>query len=287
MFNEFKKIIGQDVYNDYNHYNKVDKLLNMLIFDYEDEELTLRNEIQKSKNIIDLNGKVDFDDKTINSLAYYTKADLYTHISDICLNENMYNVSLNTRKMAISFSKEYIIQAYNNVINSQSDIDLIDLNILIDDWCGVTKDGSNEIELLDSLNTHIDNKYYNDVYNKALFSSDMGISLIIGIVGIIIGHKSVIFVIFVLLALIFYNSCIFYKNYKFKKEKINAMNDEKKQKRMLLLNVICEIVDYYFIYIDSVLNHNEFVKYVESLNYKDYIKLSKQKNNRNIIVERK
>lgn len=285
MMEEFKKLMNEDVYTGYNHFDKIDKLLHMLIFDYDDEELNLKSEIQKNKNIINLNGKIDSDNEIdLNSLLYYEENDLYTHISNISLNDSMYGVNLNTKKMAISFSKDFIIQAYRNITNPKANIDLIDLNIVIDDWIGITKDGSNEIMLLDSLEKHIEGKYSNVIDTKSLFSTNMLISVAVGFVGIILVRKYLWLIILIFVILIAYNSIMFYKNYKDRSNMINQMNDEKNMKKTLLLNVICEIVDYYFIYFDSKKKNDEFIKYIQSLNYNDYIITSKQKKKRNIIM---
>ena len=62
------------------------------------------------------------------------------------------------------------------------------------------------------------------------------------------------------------------------------MNQEKEQKILALICTLAEIVDYYFIYIDSNKQSNEFINYINSLDYKDYIKTSSETNKRNIII---
>ena len=62
------------------------------------------------------------------------------------------------------------------------------------------------------------------------------------------------------------------------------MNKEKEDKVLALICTIAEIVDYYFIFIDSNKQENEFINYIDSLNYKDYIKTSSEANKRNIII---
>ena len=57
--------------------------------------------------------------------------------------------------------------------------------------------------------------------------------------------------------------------------------ETKKQHKTLLSNIIAEIVDYYFIYKDSKKDRDNFINYINSLNYEDYIK---NNNRRNIII---
>lgn len=284
MMNEFKKKMNDGNYDSANHLDKIDKLLNMLIFDYEDEELILKNEIQKSNNIINSGKNVYGDKLNENYLLSYSRNDLYTHISNICLNDNVFDIGMYTKKMALAFSKKYIIEAYKNVSSLDTKIELIDLSIVIDDWVGYTKNGSNELELKDNLIKHIENKYYNDIYNKPLFTKLMIVSILGGILVSVLLYKYLILIIFILLSVLIYNGMVLYRNYKYRQNKIDEMNKEKEDKLMVLMCVISEIVDYYFVYIDSNKQQNEFINYIDSLDYRDYIKTSLETKKRNLII---
>jgi len=284
MMNEFKKKMNDGNYDNANHLDKIDRLLNMLIFDYEDEELILKNEIQKSNNIINSGESVHDDKLNENYLLAYSRNDLYTHISNICLNDNIFDIGMYTKKMAIAFSKEFIIEAYKKVSGLDNKIDLIDLSIVIGDWVGYTKNGSNELELKDNLIKHIENKYYNDIYNKPLFTKWMIVSIIGGILVSVLLYKYLILIIFILLSVLIYNVMVFYSNYKYRQNKIDEMNKEKEDKLMVLMCVISEVVDYYFVYIVSNKQQNQFLNYIDTLNYKDYIRTSLATKKRNLII---
>lgn len=284
MMNEFKKKMNDGDYDSSDHLDKIDKLLNMLIFDYEDEELMLKSEIQKSNNIINLGGNVYDNKLSENYLLSYSRNDFYTHISNICLNDNIFDVGMYTKKMALAFSKEYIIKAYKNISSLGTKIDLIDLSIVIDDWIGYTKDGSNELELKNDLIKHIDNKYYNDIYNKSLFTKGMLISIIVGVLGSMLLYKYLILIILILLSVLVYNVIMLSKNYKYRQNKMDEMNNEKENKLMILMCVIAEIVDYYFVYMDSNKQKDVFINYIGALNYRDYIRTSLETKKRNLII---
>lgn len=284
MMNEFKQMINENQYTNNNQIDKIDKLINMLVFDYEDEELKLKTEIKKSNDIINynedsLNNIVDDNYSLLDD-----RKDLYTHISNICLNENVFNIDIYTKKMALAFSKDYIIQAYQNVSNSNNKVDLQDLTINIDEWQGITKNGKNELELRSDLENHIENKYYNYLHNQKILSKEIIISLIILLLGFILLHKYWIVLLLLITIILIYNGIVLYKKYQYKQSKINEMTKEKEEKTMLLTCIIAEIVDYYFIYVDSNKKETEFLNYIRNLNYTDYIKTATESKKRNLII---
>ena len=225
IMKKFKKLMKKNNYNNYNYLDKIDRLINILIFDYDDEEYKLKSEIRKNQDIIRLNGNIDSGNIEDIGVSFYEKKDLYTHISNACLNDNRYDINLNTKKMAIAFSKDYIIEAYNNVSKVKSDIDLKDLTIVIADWIGITENGSNELELKESLEKHINNKYINDINKKNVLSMNTIISIVVGIVGIICSYKYWFVVMMIILMVLVYNGILIYNNYKIKQDKINMMNE--------------------------------------------------------------
>ena len=281
MMEKFKTLMNDTNYTNNNQVDKIDKLLNMLVFDYEEEELRLKTEIDKCNNIIKSNGNIDNADNT--NLLSYEKKDFYTHISNICFNADSLNVDLNTKKMAIAFSKDYIIEAYNKISDTSSRIDLVDLNVAVGDWNGITKNGRNELELRNSIEKHVEKKYRDDI-NKPLFNKLMITSIVLGLVACILTYKYWYVMLIIVLGVLIYNGINLYNNYKYRQFKINQMNDEKNARTSLLLNTICEIVDYYFVYMESVKNQDKFIEYINSLNYNNYIRTFLSNNKRNLII---
>lgn len=280
MMNKFKDKLNDINYDSDNHLDKIDKLVNMLVFDYEEEELKLKMEIKKSDLIINSNG-INVND---NYLYNYSRGDLYTHISNICLNDNLFDIGLYTKKMAISLSKDYIITAYQKVCNPNERIDLIELNIVLDDWVGKTINGSNEQSLKEDLIENIENKYKQEINKNPLFNKTMLISIVFCIILSLFIYKHIFLLIALLLIVAIFNGYIFYNNYKYRQKQINDMNEEKRIATDVLMCVIAEIVDYYFIYQESNKAKEEFIKYLASLNYHDFIKTYQDNNRRNLII---
>ena len=71
------------------------------------------------------------------------------------------NASVATQKLAIALSKEWINHAHDDLTAENRNAVPIDIEIKLDDWTGASRDGSNEEELISSLQQHIQLKKEN------------------------------------------------------------------------------------------------------------------------------
>lgn len=285
ILNDFKNIMNEANYNKtYN--NKIDGILHMLVFNYDKEELSLKRDIQKNKHIIEENGDVvkalkEFE-KT--SIALEDKNDFYNHITNIAIAKNTDVANVNTKKLAISLSKEFITKGYNKISRVDGINTLPDLNININEWNGLTKNGSNEEELQKSLANHLEDRFHNEVYSDHLFNTKMLASIILGVILIfaLIAFKQYILGALIFSVVLIYNIVEFLRAHSKRESKVKQLNDIKKQQKILLSNILAEIVDYYFIYKDNIKTKEEFTNYINQLNYKNYIDIN---SSRNIIID--
>lgn len=283
---DFKKIMNEENYNKTTSNNKIDEILHMLVFNYDKEELILKREIQKNKHIIEENGDMvkalkEFE-KT--SITLEDKNDFYNHITTISISKNKIITNVNTKKLAISLSKEFIIKGYNRISNIDGINTLPDLHININEWTGLTKNGNNEEELQKSLANHLDDRFHDEVYSDHLFNTKMLASIVFGVILIFasIAFKQYILGEVIFSVVLIFNIVEFLRAYSKREVKVKQLNDIKKQQRILLSNILAEIVDYYFIYKDNIKNKEEFTKYINQLNYTNYIDIN---SSRNIIMD--
>ena len=227
----------------------------------------------------DINKALKQFEKT--SIALEENNNFYNHITNIAIADNPVEADLNTRKFAISLSKHFIISGYNRISNIETEEALPDLNITINEWRGLTKNGSNELELQKSLDNFLEDELHDEVYSDHLFNIKMLIAIIIGLVGIFLTLKQPILAAIIFSVVLIFNIVEFLRAYSKRESKIKQLNEIKKQHKTLLSNIIAEIVDYYFIYKDSKKDRDNFINYINSLNYEDYIK---NNNKRNIII---
>ena len=281
VIKQFKEKMNNLDRENYNKQNKIDKLINMLIFDYEQEELELKLEIERNNQII--NESLNDNEPKLKTNEEYLKTDLYTHISNMCLNDNKYGIAENTKKLAICLSKDHIIEAYKKAYSVDNEFELRYLNILIEDWVGITQNGSNEFELKDNLKLHIQKKYQPSMDKAKIITIDMVLVFILSLILSIIFRKTTFIIILSILAMLVYNGYKLYKNYKTQKLIKEIIDKEQKNKLDLLMCTITEIVDYYFVHQESESIKEKFIEYLSGLNYNEYIKVYRD-SNRNILI---
>jgi len=283
ILNEFKNIMDEKESQKNSTVNKIDVLLHDLVFNYDKEELELKRDIQKNKHIIESNGDMtealEKFEKT--SIALEDNNNFYSHITNVVLADNVVT-SLNTKKFAISLSKNFIIEGYKKISSINNGDMLPDLNITINDWTGITKNGSNENELKNSIDKHLDDKFHDEVYGEKLFNLKMFMSIIIGVVAIFFTIKRPIIAALIACVICIFNIIEFWNAYSRRDVKLKQVNELKIQYKKLLSNILAEIVDYYFIYKNSEKNREEFINYINSFNYEDYINNNSK---RNIIID--
>lgn len=280
---DLKNIMNEKQYVRNSDTNKIDDLLHMLVFNYDKEELQLKRDIQKNKHIIEENGDMakalkEFE-KT--SVALENENNFYNHITNIAIANNTINANLNTKKLSIALSKDFIIDGYNKISSVSSSEMLPDLNILIDEWKGLTKNGNNEAELQQSLEKYLEDKFHDEIYTIHLFDFKMLVAIVVGLIGIFLTLKQPIVAAVIFCIVLIFNIVEFLMAYSKRDSKIKKLNEIKKQHKTLLSNIIAEIVDYYFVYKNSENDRNNFINYINSFNYQDYID---NNTSRNIIV---
>lgn len=287
---KFKNIYDKKNYDVISFEKKIEKIIGNLIYDYDYDEYELKKDIIKNKLIVNENGNVEEALKKFennNSVILNEVDDLYTIITNIALNEteNNYLLTINTRKVCLGLCKKYILTGYNNVIKKYFNNKELNFTIMIDDWTGITKNGSNEKELQTYLEEFYLNKNKQNLKEDKLFNREMLIAIIIGLIGTIILYKIPILSIIILLSTIIFCICQMYiinKKNSEKKEKVNIMIQENKK---LLNKIIIEIVDFCLMYNENNINIDDFSDYINKYNPNDFIITNS--NERNIIIDRK
>lgn len=150
---------------------QLDEILTSLVTDYDDEELPLRKEEKFQQFVIDFEGDVDRARKNmaIEQSAFETTKDFTQLLTDAAMKSESAHASAATQKFAIALSKDWIIDAYNDVVaqNRSKIPDEIDINV--DTFNGTTKDGENEEEILNSFRELIQ-KEKKDALKKCVLS---------------------------------------------------------------------------------------------------------------------
>lgn len=265
-YDEFEKLLSS-VKNTSN--KSFDVLLNNLVNSYEESELKLKKDILKDKLIINNEGntKKALEKYKLSALSLNEKNDFYTILSNIVFDRN--DVSLNTKKLAIGYLKDFINEAFNNALMTENNIG--STTISINNWNGETVNGENEKELIESMSTYVKSTFEKDYRNNSYFDIKVIIVFIASIIGIIVSLKlfTVGVVITVLSIAI---GLILVYNISKNRDYINSECKKATENYTSILeNVLAEIVDVNFTLKRSQKNKDKLINYLNSFNENDFI----------------
>lgn len=272
IYNFLNEIISTET----NVKNYYDQIISLLIYNYENEELELKKEIEKNKLIIENKGNVKEALKYFknSSLIYSEKNDILTIITNIILEESI-EVSLETKKLALALSKEMISETFNNYLSKESDNSSTTINI--EKWNGSTLDGANENELKNSVKEYVKKKNYEYVNRVKLIDYKVMITTLVGIVLAFILKSNIAFMILTIGLTIAVAAIFVYSSYKKRNDRITRVNKEVEEKQSILQNIICEIVDYNYGILKTK-NINEKINIlINNLDYKNYININNER----------
>lgn len=280
---KLKNIIEKESNGSIDSTVQIDNLLNILVFNYENEELELKKDIQKNKHIIEENGNITkaLERFEQTSKIYDKTNDFLSHLTNIVLEYKTVKPNLETRKYAMALSKDWIKEAFIDM-NANNYEQLPDITIKINDWTGTTKNGSNEKELKTSLNNYVEQLFEKDLSKEKLFNTKMFGSIILCIIAMFLTIKIPILAIAIFVVTLVFNIYEFYTAYTKRNTILEAIERNKKSANDILINIIAEIVDYNFLYENNLKTRDKVINYIESLDSNQYIKSNKEE--RNVII---
>lgn len=155
----FTAIFEQEVSND-SLKAQLDEILNNLVSEFDDEEIPLRKEEKFNQFVIDFDGDEERARKNmaIEQSAFEVHKDFTQLLTDAAMKPESSNASVSTQKFAIALSKEWVSNAYNDVIarNRMNIPNEIEINV--DSFNDKTTDGQNENELIGRFNSLVNSE---------------------------------------------------------------------------------------------------------------------------------
>lgn len=138
----------------------VDDLLTKLVTRFDDEELPLRRTEQLNQLIIEesgdkraAQGRFDLQAKSLEDRVDFTQL-----LTNAAMHPEASHVTRATQRFAVAHSRDWIVDAHRDVTAQIRQSVPQKIDIAIEDWQGQTTDGSNEAELLTSLDRHIEQR---------------------------------------------------------------------------------------------------------------------------------
>src|SRR5471030_416146 len=187
----FKNIFDGEIPPSPNIQVAVDKLLDKLVKNFDDEELPLRREDRLSQLVIDERGnrKAAEARYQLESAALDEQISFTQLLTNAAMHPETSHASRATQRYATALSKAWIKDAHSDITASTRASVPLQIVLQIEGWQGQTKNGENEAELASSLGAHID-----DAEAKALADVKLGLghwaAVVIGALFILGGLPS-------------------------------------------------------------------------------------------------
>lgn len=269
----FSSIFNMRVENVASVAAKIDDLLDSLVTNYDSEELPIRQQLRKNRLIIEELGDTARADTRFEAEAssYEAYEDFSQHLTSIALAPQSSNALVATQKLAISLSKGWILNAYEDItVKSRSEVPL-DIEIKISEWTGITRDGSNELELQQSLNEYVDILRDKALSSIKWFKPNVIIAIIVALIISMIGIATVFVPLLAIAAVgiyIFSEKSKASKNIKLTK---NQMEDFREKSLEILNATLAEVVDFRRLYDEKDAEYIKVVDFLQELKPEQYI----------------
>lgn len=241
----------------------------------------MRREEKLNQFIIDFNGDVSRanSNMTLEQSAFETHKDFTQLLTDAAMKPESSHSSVSTQKFAIALSKDWITNAYNDVIAQNRKKIPNEIEIDIDTFHDKTTDGQNEQELQEKLNSLIDSEK-EEALQQCVLSAFERYCLIggaaiaaIGLLMFLTGSG------FLGLVVLVVGGGMVIKHYSAKKssetrrQSVETAFEEKRTSgNQILLAVLAEIVDFRAEFAEKDGESQKVLDFMEAITPEQYIK---------------
>lgn len=175
---------------------QLDEILDSLVNDFDAEEIPLRQEEKYNQLVVDFNGDEvkAKNHMNIQKTVYKEKKDFTQLLTDIAMKNGNADVSIASQKLAIALTKDWIINAYNDIVATNRAKIPYQIEINIDTFDSKTTDGSNENELIEEFKQLVNREKENCLKNLFLNGFDKfcwPAGITIAILGLMLSIESV------------------------------------------------------------------------------------------------
>lgn len=137
---------------------QLDEILDSLVTDFDEEETPLRREEKYHQFVVDFDGDEDRANTymQMEQSAFDEHKDFTQLLTDAAMKPESSHASVSTQKFAIALSKEWISNAYNDVVANNRMKIPHEIEINVDSFNDKTTDGQDENEVLGRFNAQIE-----------------------------------------------------------------------------------------------------------------------------------
>ena len=281
----FKNVFETPLKNTMSIQNKIDEVLDNLVKNYDNDELPLRRELRRNKVLIEENGvKANANSRMSAELgAFEEYGDFSKHLTDASLYPERTGALITTQKLAISLSKDWIIDAYSDLTLKSRAAYPNEILIEIANWSGKTTDGGNETNLLTDISSFVDAEKLNLLSKINWLNVKTIVVLVLGGLGFVALISNILLAIIVLAGA---GAYAYFEYDKAQKQKVSVaqqMDDKKKMMQDILKAVIAEVVDYRRLYAKHDSNFTNVTGFLADLSSDSFIAVNESNKVRTVL----
>lgn len=267
--NELTELINKD-----SNSKNINDILNNLIYEYEEKEQTYQKDNLLNQLIINCNGNKEEAQRLYakQETVLNNQNDIITLLINIILNKELYKVSEETKKIALAYTKTYLIKALEQ---KKKQINNDPFNITINDFQTKTTDGQNMTYIKSELELYLSNKFNNE--DKDLIIILLFVN-IIGIIGIFITLNSKILSTILIIILLLGNIVLFYKLNKRSKIRNIEKNKLRSDTINALERILAESIDYHNIQKEDEEEYHKLINFLNNIEVRNYLNSNNERN---------
>lgn len=260
---------------------QLDDILDSLVTDFDDEELPLRKEEKFEQFIVDFRGDESRARQNMNveQTAFETYKDFTQLLTDAAMKPETAHSSVSTQKFAFALSRDWVMNAYNDVVAQNRMKIPNEIEINVDTFNDTTVDGQNENELLERFSTLVSSERDAELVTCVMSSFEQfclygGIAVgVIGLVMLLFGNKFLGLIAVIAGVGMVLNHFSKKKDIENKRQNIAERYEKKRSSGSEIIRAtLAEVVDFRIEFADKDSESEQVIDFLEQLSPDQYVR---------------
>lgn len=260
---------------------QLDDILDSLVTDFDDEELPLRKEEKFEQFIVDFRGDESRARQNMNveQTAFETHKDFTQLLTDAAMKPETAHSSVSTQKFAFALSRDWVMNAYNDVVAQNRMKIPNEIEINVDTFNDTTVDGQNENELLERFSTLVSSERDAELATCVMSSFEQfclygGIAVgVIGLVMLLFGNKFLGLIAVIAGVGMVLNHFSKKKDIENKRQNIAERYEKKRSSGSEIIRAtLAEVVDFRIEFADKDSESEQVIDFLEQLSPNQYVR---------------
>lgn len=260
---------------------QLDDILDSLVTDFDDEELPLRKEEKFEQFIVDFRGDESRAHQNMNveQTAFETHKDFTQLLTDAAMKPETAHSSVSTQKFAFALSRDWVMNAYNDVVAQNRMKIPNEIEINVDTFNDTTVDGQNENELLERFSTLVSSERDAELATCVMSSFEQfclygGIAVgVIGLVMLLFGNKFLGLIAVIAGVGMVLNHFSKKKDIENKRQNIAERYEKKRSSGSEIIRAtLAEVVDFRIEFADKDSESEQVIDFLEQLSPDQYVR---------------